>query len=577
MLILFLVGISMVSMAYSSGDDYEGIKLEMVSYDGVSDYKIDSYEDDIVFMFRNDGINSYDVDSFDFELLYVSEGIATKFIDYEFLYSDSVDYDDKFEPGEVVRFTLESGVDFDDGTILGVIVKIENENAMIFQKELEFNGEDKVSFVTYNEPSSVTYLGSDSDSNDEFEFDYKNINKILGDEDAPVQMTFFFDYNEPFTKKFLDETFDDIVDNFVDEGDLSINFVPGDLLADDEELRKVGRCVYEIDGIKDYIKYVEDSLDELDSSSSRSEKIDFIEYYYTKSNEYWDCYTSEDVKEAIERELDYVEDNEVMGFPSFVFKNIRTGVVEEFSGAQDYSKFKETIQDLLEEGDNVVDDYRDLEIDFEIIDVVINPRDRIIEQGDTMLINVKVKNLGNVEKIIYLDVNIPSQDIEKKVNLGKIGAGETKLSSDLYINIPRDSYLKNGDSEISFQIFADGKRYDVQREFISIVERNYDVIIDDENDYDLRDREDEVCQGCSVESSCLQTGIRLVSDDVAKYCDVDGDLKNQKIVGATCQNNFECSSNTCSSGKCVDLVQKLDEQTSILENILGWFKSIFFK
>lgn len=50
---------------------------------------------------------------------------------------------------------------------------------------------------------------------------------------------------------------------------------------------------------------------------------------------------------------------------------------------------------------------------------------------------------------------------------------------------------------------------------------------------------------------------REVPDNLNMYCDYDGRIKEQKISEfsgswARCQNNFECSSNLCSNGECVD-------------------------
>ena len=38
------------------------------------------------------------------------------------------------------------------------------------------------------------------------------------------------------------------------------------------------------------------------------------------------------------------------------------------------------------------------------------------------------------------------------------------------------------------------------------------------------------------------------------YCDIDGQIRQQKTKAwGECQNNFECESNLCSYGECVDL------------------------
>ncbi|MBT7705876.1 BspA family leucine-rich repeat surface protein, partial [archaeon] len=77
---------------------------------------------------------------------------------------------------------------------------------------------------------------------------------------------------------------------------------------------------------------------------------------------------------------------------------------------------------------------------------------------------------------------------------------------------------------------------------------------------DFPNREEQVpcspgiCSGCMDDDTCVPYGIRLDGN----YCDIDGQIKQQRdnSLGeewATCQNNYECASNICSYGECVDL------------------------
>ncbi len=49
------------------------------------------------------------------------------------------------------------------------------------------------------------------------------------------------------------------------------------------------------------------------------------------------------------------------------------------------------------------------------------------------------------------------------------------------------------------------------------------------------------------------------------YCDIDGRVKEQKVKGGsegewpTCQNSYECASNLCSNGECVDIGEAIKE------------------
>ncbi|VVC00464.1 Thioredoxin [uncultured archaeon] len=84
------------------------------------------------------------------------------------------------------------------------------------------------------------------------------------------------------------------------------------------------------------------------------------------------------------------------------------------------------------------------------------------------------------------------------------------------------------------------------------------------------------CNGCiSKDRACVPAGTRIAGytgdGDVpaSVYCDFDGKIKPQKLDRGACQNSYECVSNTCSSGTCVNLSQQLAEQRNILEQILA--------
>jgi len=73
----------------------------------------------------------------------------------------------------------------------------------------------------------------------------------------------------------------------------------------------------------------------------------------------------------------------------------------------------------------------------------------------------------------------------------------------------------------------------------------------------------EDCQGCFLEDSCIPYTIR--SKD--KYCSLDGDMIDQKSSKASCENNFECSSNICIDDQCIS--------KGIWRRFLNWFRRLF--
>lgn len=95
----------------------------------------------------------------------------------------------------------------------------------------------------------------------------------------------------------------------------------------------------------------------------------------------------------------------------------------------------------------------------------------------------------------------------------------------------------------------------------------------------------EKCKGCEINNRCLQFGIRLVADSgIPSYCDWDKMLKAQKQNKKPCQNNYECLSNNCGNGMCLDIEQRiqsiekeLQEQKGILQRIMDFFSKLFGK
>jgi len=84
----------------------------------------------------------------------------------------------------------------------------------------------------------------------------------------------------------------------------------------------------------------------------------------------------------------------------------------------------------------------------------------------------------------------------------------------------------------------------------------------------------EKCDGCVVKDRCVSYGIRMRNGD-SKYCDISGSLLEQKRLGEQCENNYECVSNSCSNGKCIDLSADIEENASILKKIFDWLSRIF--
>jgi len=71
-----------------------------------------------------------------------------------------------------------------------------------------------------------------------------------------------------------------------------------------------------------------------------------------------------------------------------------------------------------------------------------------------------------------------------------------------------------------------------------------------------------LCQGCVLKDNCYPIGYRMKN----VYCG-NQEFSNQKEAGASCNNNFECSSNLCINDSCI--------KGSLWQKIINWFKNLF--
>lgn len=90
--------------------------------------------------------------------------------------------------------------------------------------------------------------------------------------------------------------------------------------------------------------------------------------------------------------------------------------------------------------------------------------------------------------------------------------------------------------------------------------------------------EEFICKsGCKENGNCLPYGTRLIKSEETMYCSINGKLVFQQDTGEACQNNYECVSNQCSNGQCIDLIKEIEEAKNFLEEMVGWLFQFFKK
>ena len=84
----------------------------------------------------------------------------------------------------------------------------------------------------------------------------------------------------------------------------------------------------------------------------------------------------------------------------------------------------------------------------------------------------------------------------------------------------------------------------------------------------------ECDSGCFVEGECVSIGFRLAETGEDKYCNLGGSFSLQKSDGESCQNDFECFSNECSSKECIALDEEIRSRTGMLTKIWCWVTNV---
>lgn len=86
--------------------------------------------------------------------------------------------------------------------------------------------------------------------------------------------------------------------------------------------------------------------------------------------------------------------------------------------------------------------------------------------------------------------------------------------------------------------------------------------------------------GCRSNGNCLSYGTRLVRSGLVRsgtpvYCDFDNEFTGQKQLEVSCQNNYECLTNSCINGECADLAGQIKETNNLVVQIFEWLRRIF--
>ncbi len=141
----------------------------------------------------------------------------------------------------------------------------------------------------------------------------------------------------------------------------------------------------------------------------------------------------------------------------------------------------------------------------------------------------------------------------------------------------KDDYSSHAEEMVFYENGMFLTIYDKDNDYITTAVVTEVEIFDEDNpytEYAYPETEYACASGCFYNDKCLPIGTRLRNGET-KYCSWDGTMTPQEEIGTSCQNNYECSTNSCMSGVCTDLEQQLQEQQNLLERILDWINRYF--
>lgn len=122
---------------------------------------------------------------------------------------------------------------------------------------------------------------------------------------------------------------------------------------------------------------------------------------------------------------------------------------------------------------------------------------------------------------------------------GKCGIYSNEIKMSLETEYNDDKYEK--------EEYEEKKKYEYEKEY-----EKSDKIKDKAN-----------CNGCLSNETCYPLGHRVDGT----FCANSLNLTTQFSEEEVCENNFECKSNVCVSGQCID--------SGFIKKVLGWLKNFF--
>ncbi len=269
-----------------------------------------------------------------------------------------------------------------------------------------------------------------------------------------------------------------------------------------------------------------------------------------------------------ELEERYCEDGEVK---SKIY--ICPDFCEEGKCVDSLSESNDSENEAVERGDIVKNiEARDIDYDYDVIGenlfkLKIIPDIELddFDEGDSFYFKVNVENEEGWKddcssKVKYVDEEIVGAECDVKL---KSGGYLVIVFLDFKEEIEESSEEDNFYKE---EILLKNASVDIGSEGSSFgAGSGGESVSDVSNVSEEVNVNETMCGGCLFEGRCFDLGYRRAMNGSLVFCSESG-WEDQGVNG-NCNNNFECESNVCVSGECVE--------AGFIQKVMNWFRKIF--
>lgn len=459
--------------------------------------------------------------------------------------------------------------------------------------------------------------------------------KALGDPSAKITMVIYTDFQDPFSARWYADTLPDLQEEYFTDRELRIVFkhFPLSFHQDSMDRAKAAECAAE-QGV--FFAFAEEFYNDLSSDTDMEYYQDIADGLGVPFNfeNFEDCFDDSDTLEIINEDISKGTDTGVSGTPTFFIRDRKIVGSQPFSSFKEV--IDSLLDNMPPEGDGprdmqaepirgdgqiqivgymgyndpfsrrswaVIDklfeEFGENKIEFQFRNFPLSFQDSNYESaqaGECVLslsdsdtffryssLVMDGKSISESSRNVGLDFDeIENCVSEKKFypevldDLEKGGDARVRGTPTFFINNIRINGAQ------AYEFFEETIQDELDENDTNPSEPEEDTSSGDQEDESEEtipqipsQNEEECNSGCQFNDSCLQFGQRILYQNVDSFCAFSGGFEQQRIEGEMCQNDYECLSNQCSNGKCVDVLRELEENQSLMRKLLEWFDRIF--